>query len=1133
VLFERGFFGTGYPDPFVEYEDFFYIPPEDLGDSDYIEAEVWLSLTYPENTASFDDVFIEKVSERQDVNPVTVIPQPQAVVDLGFDTEPIKASSPNAWKIYHTYMQSSPPGKWQSVCERLSEDLDYEFDIGSLDVNSLTSSWTRPAIVVGDVDKGDTTFDAILEDLGGVSDYVTGNDEGYEMFVARDLIVIAATEPAGAFYGTQTLIHYLKEVPTRYDPEEHLANRVGYVPCGHIYDWPDMPLRGTMVSPFLHVSVTDYADFVAKKGKLDLSKWKMYRDWIRFLASMKVNALCVQTMYTAIEYTSDRPGNFPSGYGSGGTISNHEEFRWIYDTCRENFIEPVPWFGDMGSAAVQMLPFIPNSVEGRFIGKIVNGGGGLTQNTPEPKGPEEIDISDGEWHDFPNPFVIERNFDEFGGGFFKVEKYVNEEWVPATGLLWNQQGAADYSWEYIPIWFEPDDKHPALQVPNPEDPRWPSNDDDVENDRNLRIKARDFEGSVRVFYSHVFVDEDWKHKQAFCAKDPDVEALVEDTIDGIFDYLAPIKYFHINHNMIQRMRTCPGCYDAPAMMVGGKTVTPCGNLFGSSLAMHYDAITDAANEYQPGLLPLVFIWGDCFIWNNVAITFAPNPEKYRPMYGYDPDDDGVDVNTIGLDSARWLMQGRDRTVVHPWEYSINMMNVDGEEDVVPKWTMTRYAREVVEGVPMVEYKGYEPPYDEYPQFRLLGCPAAFPERFINYGQGPSKQTMFYMGFAGAYVALQLLNEMPVDDEVINKSTGFDDSGEESILKTKQAIDGSLWRHVPGYTDEWPIPGGQTEQEDWYYVERGLGTFPGGYLKSGKTVDDIDYARFRVHFDSLVYDSPADNPSNPILFEPGAGGRFWCDDAKFYYQLFEEGNWVDHEYEAFTNSHFHDTGDGQPFDSWEMGSYKGTCEAVEAMDDRVYREAETGPGGKSCRYDRFKVLENENYYTRLTQEMEDFGDDFTGEWGNTRFKLGLHVRAKYVDTYRLAGVWQWQYILDRYDYLKSAPDRENALGIITYAVGNPFYNRPNNLPENPGGWPDGDALEDWDFNKRHEVYKYVNGRAADAATAEWCWSLNKPRKWDDPDTDDTDEGIYDTPKLDNLSYCPYYIHQRERTWFEKK
>jgi hypothetical protein len=46
-------------------------------------------------------------------------------------------------------------------------------------------------------------------------------------------------------------------------------------------------------------------------------------------------------------------------------------------------------------------------------------------------------------------------------------------------------------------------------------------------------------------------------------------------------------------------------------------------------------------------------------------------------------------------------------------------------------------------------------------------------------------------------------------------------------------------------------------------------------------------------------------------------------------------------------------------------------------------------------------------------------------------------------------------------------------------------------------------------------------------------LNKPRKWDNPASITTDEGIYDTPKLENLWYCPYYIHQRERTWFEKK
>jgi hypothetical protein len=51
-------------------------------------------------------------------------------------------------------------------------------------------------------------------------------------------------------------------------------------------------------------------------------------------------------------------------------------------------------------------------------------------------------------------------------------------------------------------------------------------------------------------------------------------------------------------------------------------------------------------------------------------------------------------------------------------------------------------------------------------------------------------------------------------------------------------------------------------------------------------------------------------------------------------------------------------------------------------------------------------------------------------------------------------------------------------------------------------------------------------------AEWCWSLNKPRQWYNP-MSIYDVEIYNTPKLENLWYCPYYIHQREKTWFEKK
>ena len=57
-------------------------------------------------------------------------------------------------------------------------------------------------------------------------------------------------------------------------------------------------------------------------------------------------------------------------------------------------------------------------------------------------------------------------------------------------------------------------------------------------------------------------------------------------------------------------------------------------------------------------------------------------------------------------------------------------------------------------------------------------------------------------------------------------------------------------------------------------------------------------------------------------------------------------------------------------------------------------------------------------------------------------------------------------------------------------------------------------------------------AADVMAAEWSWSGNKVRRWDNP-ASLYNEGIYDTPRLEYLWYRPYFMHELEKTWFEKK
>jgi hypothetical protein len=628
---------------------------------------------------------------------------------------------------------------------------------------------------------------------------------------------------------------------------------------------------------------------------------------------------------------------------------------------------------------------------------------------------------------------------------------------------------------------------------------------------------------------------------AYCPEDPEVQALIEDTIDNIFKYLGdedhPIKYIHIDHGHIKRMHTCAKCYDASGTSVGGKDVTPCGKLLADDVDRYYDAITAAAVEHQGGLVPDMFIWADCFSWTSNAIAFGPTGfdfldrrNKYRNQYGYPPDEE-IDVNDIAVDSCRWLLQDHPKLVMMPWEYSINMLNVDGGEDVVTRWLMSDLAEEFVEGNPAADdYHWWDHvgglPYDEYPQYRLAGCPTGFPERFIEYGRSSEcKNTEYYEGRGGVYVGLQLLKEMPGDDVVITKSTpaGVANS-EEPILKTGQCIEGSLWHHVPDHFDEWPEHLGA--QEDWYYAENNfkklkknydpenpdLGSFNGGYIyKDGYSEDDIDYARFRVHFDSYPYDQPG---GTDVGFGFGAGGKVWCDDAEFRGSTTD---WAtEFEVDNFNDAYFRYEGaGGKAFTHWDLTKTgEGSLDQIkEYYDTAVYRFVNTAEGTSSCRYDRRKALSDEFYHSAVETDVADFGINYN--FNTTQFRVGVRLRAKYIDTYRLGNVWQWQYILDKYDYLKPDADRETALGIVTY---NPsrfvFYGEPGT------------------FAFRQGCHRYLNGRAADAAVAEWCWSLNKPRVWDKP-VSMADEGIYDTPKLENLWYCPYYIHQREKTWFEKK
>ncbi|TDE48618.1 beta-N-acetylhexosaminidase [Nonomuraea mesophila] len=82
--------------------------------------------------------------------------------------------------------------------------------------------------------------------------------EGYTLSAARDRVLIVGADPAGAFYGAQTLLA-LAGSPSSC-PEHRVC-----VPEAEIRDWPDLPLRGTIEgfygTPWTHADRMEHLRF--------------------------------------------------------------------------------------------------------------------------------------------------------------------------------------------------------------------------------------------------------------------------------------------------------------------------------------------------------------------------------------------------------------------------------------------------------------------------------------------------------------------------------------------------------------------------------------------------------------------------------------------------------------------------------------------------------------------------------------------------------------------------------------------------------------------------------------------------------------------------------------------------------
>jgi len=156
-------------------------------------------------------------------------------------------------------------------------------------------------------------------------------DEGYLLAVAPTRVVLAANDDAGLYYAAQTFLQNLEL--TTVSPGAPRAR------CCTVVDWPSLKWRA--LSEPLPTDRWGHPN----DAPVDVG---FFCDYIeRFLARRKFNAL-VLLIRQGVKFDSHPEL-------SGSAAWTKDELRRVIDTCRANFIEPIPLVDSYGHAAWMSL----------------------------------------------------------------------------------------------------------------------------------------------------------------------------------------------------------------------------------------------------------------------------------------------------------------------------------------------------------------------------------------------------------------------------------------------------------------------------------------------------------------------------------------------------------------------------------------------------------------------------------------------------------------------------------------------------------------------------------------------------------------------------------------------------------
>lgn len=168
--------------------------------------------------------------------------------------------------------------------------------------------------------------------------------EGYQLSVTPESIIIKANEPAGLFYGVQTLLQLL---PKEIESKQLVKNISWSAPCVEITDYPRFGWRGLMLDVSRHFFTKDEVkQFIDEMAayKFNLFHWHLTDDegWrieIKSLPKLtEVGAWNVKRVGRFGEFTNikkDEPRNY-------GGFYTQEEIKEVVQYAKDHFVDVLP-----------------------------------------------------------------------------------------------------------------------------------------------------------------------------------------------------------------------------------------------------------------------------------------------------------------------------------------------------------------------------------------------------------------------------------------------------------------------------------------------------------------------------------------------------------------------------------------------------------------------------------------------------------------------------------------------------------------------------------------------------------------------------------------------------------------------